>query len=38
LKPLSERQGRRLLEFLVARGHVQRAGDLLQPIGLGELL
>jgi len=38
LKPLSERQGRRLLKFLVARGHVQRAGELMQPVGLGELL
>ena len=38
LKPLSERHGRRLLKFLVARGHLQRAGDLMQPVGLGELL
>ena len=38
LEPLSERQGRRLLKFLVARGHVQCAGDLMQPVRLGELL
>jgi len=36
--PLSERRGRRLLKFLVARGHVTATGDLIQPVGLGELL
>jgi hypothetical protein len=38
LKPLSERHGRRLLRFLEARGYIQRVGDLMQPVGLGELL
>src|SRR5215471_15933998 len=30
--PLSERRGRRLLKFLVARGHVTATGDLIQPV------
>jgi DNA-binding CsgD family transcriptional regulator len=38
LKPLSERHGGRLLRFLEARGYIQRVGDLMQPVGLGELL